>query len=136
MGAIAPLTILDGQATPVSHTFDVSRKDAGLAIWQDRSSGTFLGYPKITMTNRLPSTKNGNYKASVKIVVPVLETVTAASNGLTPGPTKAYDLTANVDFIIPSRAEAGERDDILAYLRDLLSQSVITELVADGSLPY
>lgn len=131
-----PLEINDGQASPVSHSFAVSRVLENLIVRHDRSSGIMVGYPEITFGNRLPTKGNTNYKATMKIKVPVLEQVATAASGFTPGPTLAYSLNANVDVIIPERATAAEKADLLAYLVNTVQTIDWEELVLNSDLYY
>lgn len=136
MADVTTISINDGQATPVSHDFTPVRVESNLVTYSDKSVSTLLGRPRITLGNRLPNGKNGNYKATARVVVPVLETVTAAADGLTPGPTLAYQLLANVEVVIPSRAESAERDDLVAYMSNLIQHTVADALFTDMDLPY
>lgn len=136
MSAVADIVLNDGAATPVAHTFKPTNVSPNLVTYHDKSSGVIAGYPKITLGNRLPSRENGNYKASGRINLPVLETAATASSGFTPGPTVAYSLSAAVDAIIPARATLAERQDLYAFASNLLAHAVFGELVKDMDLPY
>lgn len=131
MTAIAALTLLDGQGTPVSHTFSpVNIDQAGVAKWADRSGGIALGFPVVTFLLRQPSKTSRNYKLTAKVVLPVLEvTSPSTSSGIQPAPTLAYNLTANVDMVLPERSTAAQRADLLAYLKNALANAVVTAAV-------
>jgi hypothetical protein len=136
MGAIAPINILDGAATPVSRTFEPTGKSPGRVVYHDKSGGTFIGYPSMVISNRIPTRSNSNYKVTMTLKFPVLETVAPNSSGITPGPTLSYDLMANFDFVIPSRATSLERDHIYALLKNALSDSTVESIVKEMALPY
>lgn len=136
MGNITTLTLNDGQATPVAHSFEPTRVGETLAIYHDKVSGVMAGYPSVSLGNRLPVKENGNYKVTARIRIPVLETAATAASGFTPGPTVAYQLSANVDFVIPARATSAERDDLLAYTANLLDNAVVVSAVEDMDNPY
>jgi len=136
MGQVASIAIDDGQGTPVSHTFAPTRVGADLVEYHDKVTGVIAGYPCITLGNRKPTLANGNYKVTLRVKLPVLETAATAASGFTPGPTVAYMLTANADIIIPSRATEAERDDLLAYFKNLLADAVVDSAVVDMDPPY
>lgn len=136
MGAIATIAVNDGQATPVSHDFEPARREPGLATYHDRVDGIVAGYPSVSVGSRLPNNSNRNFKATVKIRIPVLETAATAASGFTPGPTVAYALTANIDFVIPDRATVAEREDLLAYAANLLDHATIVSLVENMDPPF
>ncbi len=89
MSAVSDIVINDGQVTPVAHTFNPSRVTGDLVSYHDKVSGVIAGYPSITLGNRLPTGKNGNYKATLRVRLPVLETAATAASGFTPGPPVA-----------------------------------------------
>lgn len=140
MTAFAALTINDGQATPVAHTFAARRFDSnGAAKWQDISGGISAGFITVTALLREPlkGSKVPCYRATVKIVVPTLEVVNASTyNGITPAPTKAYDCIATVDIIIPERANTQERKNIRAYIANALGQADLKSMIEDLAFIY
>lgn len=133
MSAIAAITINDGAATPVAHTFSPARRDQnGTSYWADRSGGIALGYPTISQTLRNPTKSSRVYKLTSKIVVPVLEvTSPSTSTGIQPAPTKAYDLMFACDMILPERSTLQQRKDLLAYAKNYLATAVLSAAVND-----
>lgn len=138
MSAIAPLTIADGKATPVTHTFSpVNIDQQGVARFADRSGGVAIGYPVISQSLRAPVKGSRNYRLTAKVVVPVLEqTSPSTATGIQPAPTKAYDLAFNCEFILPERSSAADRKDILAYAKNYLANAVMTNAVIDFESIY
>jgi hypothetical protein len=138
MTAIAALTLADGQATPVNHTFNpVNIDQAGVAKWADRSGGIALGFPVITFLMRNPSKTSRNYKVTAKVVVPVLEvTSPSTASGIQPAPTLAYNLTAAIEMVLPERSTLGQRNDLLAYVKNALANAVITAAVQSFESVY
>lgn len=134
MSAIATLTIADGAATPVNHTFSpVNIDQNGVAKWADRSGGIALGYPVVTFNTKAPTKTSRNYKVTAKVVTPVLEQTSAStSTGIQPAPTKSYDLICNIDFSLPERSTLQQRKDLLAYVKNFLANAtVVTAAVND-----
>lgn len=140
MTAFAAITLNDGQATPVAHTFAARRFDQnGAAKWQDISGGISAGFPTVTALLREPlkGSKTPSYRATIKIMAPTLEVVNASTyNGITPAPTKAYDCIGTVEFVIPERATLQNRKDILAYVANALAQADLKSLVVDLAFIY
>lgn len=134
MGAIANVTINNGEATPVAKTFNVDGITGAIASFSDRSGGISLGYPNITMSVRQPvkTAKTRNNKVAFKVTVPVLEvTSPSTATGIQPAPTLAYDLVFNGEFILPERCSLAERKNILAFAKNLLSHTMAQAAVHD-----
>lgn len=139
MTAFTNITINDGQATPVAHTFTARRLENGVAKWQDLVSGIAVGFPTIQASLREPvkNSKSPIYKASLKVTLPVLETVNASTyNGITPAPTKAYDVVANLDILLPERSTLQDRKNIQAYLVNALNQADLKSMIIDLNMVY
>lgn len=139
MTAFASITINDGQATPVAHTFTARRIENGVAKWQDISSGISVGFPTTQVSLREPikGSKSPTYRAFLKITVPVMEVVNASTyNGITPAPTKAYEMIANVEFLMPERSVLQNRKDLRAYVANALAQADLKSLFEDLNMIY
>lgn len=138
MSAHAPLILADGQATPVNKTFSpVNINAAGLAKWQDRSGGIALGFPTVTTQMREPTKSFRSYRLTAKVVVPVLEvTSPSTASGIQPAPTKAYDVLASIEIVLPERSDLQTRKNALAYVRNLLANGVITTAVEQYEQVY
>jgi len=134
MTAIATLTLADGQATPANHTFAPVNIDvAGVARWADRSSGIALGFPVISFSLRAPNKTSRNYKLTAKVVTPVLEvTSPSTSTGIQPAPTKAYDITFNVEATLPERSTLQQRKDAYAYLKNFLANATVMQAAVEN----
>lgn len=125
MAQIAALTLADGAATPVNHTFTPGNKVDGIAKWLDKSGGIALGFPAVTMSMREPTKSSRTWKVTAKVVVPTLEvTAPSTATGIQPAPTLAYNCLATIDFVIPERASAAERANILSYVKNFLASTV------------
>jgi len=137
MPAFSTITLNDGQATPVAHSFSPNVLNGELATYQDRVGGIALGYPVVSLTSTEPNKNSRVAKVRAKLVVPVLETVTGSSTGgFAPAPTRAYDLTADMTFFLPERSTLAQRKDILAYAKNLLSNAIMTNLVETQDKVY
>jgi hypothetical protein len=138
MPAIAPLTLADGQATPVNHTFSPVNIDAaGVARWADRSGGIAIGYPVFSYSNKVPTKGSRNYRLTMKVSTPVLEQTSASTaTGIQPAPIKAYEPLCNIEFVLPERSTLAQRKDLLAYVRNVLANTIVTTGVQDFESIY
>lgn len=126
MTAIAALTLADGQATPANKTFSVAGVTDGVAKWENRAGGIPVGFPVVTFSMRRPTKGSANYKVVAKVQLPVLEqTSPSTATGIQPAPTKAYDLFATVEFTIPTRSSKAERSDLLAFVKNFLTNAAV-----------
>jgi len=97
----------------------------GVAKWVDRSGGILIGYPAFTLSVRNPTRDSRVTRVVAKLVIPTLEQTSASTmTGIQPAPTKAYDLIANMEFVIPDRSSLTEREDFLSKVVSLLSKTV------------
>lgn len=104
---------------------------AGVAKWVDREGGIPVGYPSMTLQVRPPSQASRVYKVTVKLALPTLEqTSPSTSTGIQPAPTKAYDCSCIMEFLLPERSTISERSVLLNNIVTLLSPEVHA---SDGS---
>lgn len=129
MSALANIVIAD--SVPVNRTFaPVNIDPAGVAKLADRSSGIAIGFPILTMSVRSPNKGSKTYKVVGKLVTPILEvTAPSTSTGIQPAPTKAYDLLATIEFVLPERSTALERANLLALMKNFLANANMTNAV-------
>lgn len=142
MAQRANLVLNDGQATPVAHTFGPTSGDgnvAGVSIitYEDRSGGVKVGFPTVEIHTRAPTRQNKNTKVSFTVKRPVLEVVSNSTvSGIAPAPTVAYDCLFKGEFILPERSSLDARKDVLAYVRNLLANAVMTQAIHDLESPW
>jgi hypothetical protein len=70
------------------------------------------------------------------LAVPVLETLGTSDSGITPPPTKSYEVLYNGEFVLPERSSLDVRKDILAYVQSLYGLSVVAEAIEDLKATY
>lgn len=121
MATIANVTLADGQATPVNHTFTARGVKNGVATWKDQSTGVPAGYPTLTYSLRESTKTLPAYKVVAKLAVPKLET---SPSFLVP--TEAYRMLLNIDAVIPDRCSEQDRKDLYAYGVSLLSNAIMS----------
>lgn len=137
MPAFSALTLLDGATTPVSHTFNPLTLIGNEAKYVDRVTGITLGYPVVTFQTSQPGKQSTMSKVRFKIAMPVMEVVNAATyNGITPAPTKAYDMTFDGTFFLPQRSTLQDRKHIRAFVKNILADALVTALVETQETVY
>ncbi len=137
MGAIASISLADGQASPVSHTFNVQNGQQAdePARWLEKTAGSYAGFLRLAALVRR-STANRSTKVIYKVDLPTLAVIGTAANGVQPLPTVAYTVSAEVTFTLPDACSDANRKDILAYVKNLLANAAVTDNVVNMSPTY
>lgn len=141
--AIADMTINDGQATPVSHNFEVARVGSDFVQFEDRVNGVYVGYNRLTLQMVRPkgasSDGNRNLKLLLKVETPILEEVSAGGSspqGYTPAPKVAYRLVSECKFTVPERASLAELADLFAFTSlGMNNESQVNGFLRDLNFP-
>lgn len=149
MPAIAAITLANGEATPVNHTFNPLGQDAKTGIWwfedtNPRVAATStLGYPRIGIRTKREvehavgvTAKNLVSRVEVTIALPQLETLGTGSSGYLPAPTVAYVDRFKGEFLLSSRDSAPDRKDVLAYAKNIFANAQVVDLVQNLSAYY
>jgi hypothetical protein len=104
----------------------------GVAKWVDRVGGIAIGYPALTMSVRPPTKASRIYKVTVKLVLPTLEqTSPSTMTGIQPAPTKAYDCSCVMEFMLPERSTLAERQKLFSQASSLFMDAI----AASDSVP-
>lgn len=126
MAVIANMTIADGAATPVNHTFTAKGVKNGVAKWKDQVSGVELGMPSVTFSLRESTKDNPMTKVTIKFRLPALETDPSFLV-----PTLAYEDSATLEFLTHTRDTTQNRDDLQTFVYNLLNQSNMIAAIKD-----
>lgn len=126
MAVIANMTIADGAATPVNHTFTAKGVKNGVAKWKDQVSGVELGMPSVTFSLRESTRDNPMTKVTIKFRLPALETDPSFLV-----PTLAYEDSATLEFLTHTRDTTQNRDDLQTFVYNLLNQSNMIAAIKD-----
>lgn len=132
MPAIGNLTINDGAATPVAHTFAPVGISGIVASYADRSGGIPVGYPTVDVSLRAPSNQSREkmYLATLRVNYPILEvTSPSTGTGIQPAPTVSYKMIAELKCWLPERSTLQNRKDLRAFIKNLMNDAVTTALV-------
>lgn len=141
MPAISNVAIQDGEATPVTHTFEPAKTTADYAFWEDRDAGIYIGNKKLTLVLSRPQGNgnigNRNLKLTMKLEIPRMQTLSNSTvSGIMPAPTVAYRHVADVTFTFPERGTMQERVNLRVLLRSALSNVQITDAIDKLAIPY
>lgn len=141
MANIANIVLNDAQATPVAHTFAPALVEAGRAVLEDRASGIYIGYNKLTLTlsrpTGQPNSATRNLVLGIKIETPKMETVSNGTvSGIAPAPTVSYRPWAELKVTVPERAALQDRKDLQKFLKDILSNTYVVDMFEKFELPY
>jgi len=141
MSAIANIVINDGQSTPVAHTFAPARTSADYALLEDRAAGVYIGYNKLTMMLERPKGQSRDASRNLKLVIrvetPKLENVTNSTiSGIAPAPTISYRPMAELTVTLPERCSLQDRKDLQAYVKNVLSNTFVTDAFERYELPF
>lgn len=118
MPAIATLSINDGQAAPVAHSFAPVSTDGSLAKWADRSPSIPSGFRGISHEVLPPAGNRTVHKVTFGFNVPVVTTV----NGVD---TVVRYSSGQVVLNIHPDSLLQERKDLLAYVTNFMSNATV-----------
>lgn len=124
MAAIAPITINDGQATPVAVTFSPENQTPNAFSFVDRTPGVAAGFRRLTIGNKFAGGTSQVNRAKYTVEYPVLQTVNGVSS-------VAYTLRGTVDVILPNYATDAERKNLFAFISNGLSNTLVRGAVRD-----
>lgn len=133
MSIRANITLTDAAGTPVNHVFSPTQGKDDRIHFQDRTiTGVYIGQGRVALAQRLASKTVKTNKFVLTLETPVLEqTSPSTSTGIQPAPVVSYTPLAEATFVLPDRMTLQERKDLLAQFRDLLSDTMVTDLVQD-----
>lgn len=141
MAQIANIAINDGQGTPVSHVFAPAKAIADEAQFEDRAAGIYIGYNKLVLKLERPQgdsrSATRNLKLRLRIETPKMETVSNSSvSGIAPAPTVSYRPMVEMVATLPERCSLQDRKDLQAFLKNVLSNSFVTDAFEKYELAY
>lgn len=118
MPAIATLSINDGQATPVAHSFAPVSTDGAKAKWADRSPSIPAGFKTISHEVAEPSGNRTVHKLTFGFTDPVVASVDGAD-------TVVRYNSAQVILNLHPDSTLQNRKDILAYVANFLGNATV-----------
>ena len=124
MPTASAISINDGQATPVAHTFEPNQVNNGSATFVDRDATTSAGQKQLILGFSPSSAKRSTTRVSIRFNYPVEQVV----DGVT---RVAYTARFNGDVVIPDIMTQAERDNLGAFIMNALANSVVNGMVSD-----
>jgi hypothetical protein len=121
MGAMANFLVKDDATSPVEITF-IPVSDTPNPTWRASMAGVpFEGQPRISLTSE--RVKSGAYKYTMKLEVPVMETLGASgtSAGYVAPPKVAYVNTMIVTIFADGRSTVADRANLLKLGAGIIS---------------
>ena len=109
MSQKGPITINDGQATPVATTFNVESENGNVYTFAERSAGVSVGFKRLTASTTFATKTGAVNRAKFAVELPVISVVNGVSS-------VAYTLRANVDTILPVASTDQDRKNLYAFL--------------------
>lgn len=131
MAQIANIVLADGQTTPANHTFEpyISQKADKPAIWYNKEATSPLGYRRVTLY--VDFKQSGISKVRIVISDPVLASLPSGCCVDQNTPQVSYTDFFDGTFSLPAGSTIQNRKDILAFAKNLLNQSVMTDAVVN-----
>lgn len=128
MPQISAITINDGAAAPVAHTFSPIGRDPKTGVfWFEQTTPAVpvlqakrIGYKQERVLGDKTRQQTGSSKVSYTLHIPTLESLGTNDAGITPPPTLAYRELARVEFELAERSVQQERKDTRILLQNLL----------------
>jgi len=132
MGQRANITLSDAATTPVNRLYKLQpTSDNSLILWRDSTQAVFAGQNRLTLVQRNANKQARSNKLSWKLECPVLEQTAAY------GPySVAYTNLASLELVMHDRSSQQERKDVLAQMRDLIDEAIVTLQVHDLDFIY
>lgn len=125
MPNIANLTINDGQATPVAHTFSARNNKDGIAKWADTVSGVPVRYPSASILQKEPisSTKRPTFKTTAILDVPVY-----SATGTPAVDVRLGGITYRLEVMSDNAATDAQRADAHAFFCNFLANTDVKQV--------
>lgn len=134
MGIRANITLTDAAGTPVNRIY-MPTNDPNVIKFVDRTQGIAAGQNTLTLDQRVSSKGTPTYKMTWKLSCPILDvTSPSTGTGIQPAPSVAYTNLGTLSFVLHERATEQDRKDLLAQLRDLIDEAIVTGQIEDLDL--
>lgn len=137
MAAIAPITLLDGQGTPVSHVFNpIATLPVALYNRNGVADQPAIAWEELKI-NAKPASNTGVRTVTVDLALPVLEQASGgSSSGYVAPPALAHTLRAKVTFYMHNRSTKANRKDLRVLIAAALANAQVVSAVEDFEQPY
>lgn len=120
----APLSILDGLATPVARLFAPMRVAPDQSVFAEKTSPVSAGYKLLKVGLSSASASRPTNRVDVELQFPVVSTVNGISTVAYTGLFKGY-------FVLPDVMTSAERADLVAFVANALDNTQIRGVIKD-----
>jgi len=124
MPSASTITLADGQATPVNHDFEPLSVTPERTVLVNRESDTSAGQMQLIVG--LDPAKNGRKtnRINIRFNYPVEQTVDGVVR-------VAYVARFSGDVVLPEEMTQAQRDDVAAFIKNALADTVVNGIVSD-----
>lgn len=125
MAAAAALTLKNNAAANV--TFDVYSVNADSVEWTEAGATSILGMSRAVLSRKIPADKaSGVYRIGGKLTRPVVNVTTGALDGTA---------TFTFEYLRPAKLSIAEIDELVARVKEFISQAIIKSAAETGAIP-
>lgn len=137
MAAIAPISLADGQATPVTHVFNPTLSTPPTYRRNGVAGQALVAQERLMIRVVQPKTLNGVTRVQGELVIPVSEVPAGGtSSGYTAPPAIAHEMKVKFEFLFAARSDLNGRKDIRKMLSNLLLDAQVVAAVDSLESPY
>lgn len=138
MAAIAPISVNDGQATPVSHVFNPVGMEPATYKRNSDTSVPVIGQEELVLDlKQTNKASEGVAKARVSLAIPVLESPSGGTgSGYVAPPKVAFILRSVTEYFLPNRSTGAQRKDLRVLTGNLQANSQVVSMVDTLEKPY
>lgn len=129
MPSATNLSIYDGQSTPVAHDFAPLAVSPENTTWVNRDSDTSAGNLQVIARFSPAKTGRPSNRINLRFNMPVEHTVDGVVK-------VAYTARLNADVVLPEEMTQAQRDDMAAYIKNMLADTVINGYISDLDPAY
>lgn len=135
MAALTAITANDDEIAPVLHTFTPLGPDKEGVQWFEQTipaPANALAAKRISVQIKraIPGKQqNGVARLTLRFWYPVMETLSTSDSGITPPPTVAYQLYAEVRYVVPERSTEQERKNLRMLLINFSANGSILDVL-------
>lgn len=137
MAAIAPISIVDGQSTPVTHVFNPVTSVPPTYRRNGVAGQAVIAQEMIVTNVKLAKQADGVNIVTIGFAIPVSEVPSgASSSGYVAPPAIAHTMRGKFEFFLHNRSEAVGRRDLRVLGSNLLKDPQIIALIDQLEQPY
>lgn len=119
-----PLTIDNGDATPVAKTFSPEKISPDAAVFVERSALSSAGYKRIGIGFSPANGGRKTNRVNIEVSTPILANIGGVNSVAYTGLFKGY-------FVIPDQMTSEERADLAAFVANALDNAQIRAVIKD-----